>query len=168
MTVQDNISIYFDIITSLRTKEDLNQLSSEIDTLLASIFESANQSFDKALRAISIENAKKINDTISKNGIQTTDKELIKNFLEGLKKLLGKFKTIRLIISFEPSYSAIENIHNWVISNLGEGFLLDIETNKSLLGGAIIVFDGNYKDFSLKKTLEETFENKREEIKNNF
>ena len=164
MTVQNNILIYFDILTSLRTVEDLNQISSEIDNLLASIFETDDQSFDKALKSISVDTAKKINDAINKNGLNITNKELIRNFLEGLKKLLGKFKTIRLIISIEPSSSAIENIHNWVISNLGEGYLLEIETNHNLLGGAIIEFDGKYRDFTVKKNLENLFLSKKEEI----
>ena len=153
--------IYFDILTSLRTTEDLNELSFEIDNLLSSIFETNNQSFDKALKSISIDTAKKINDAISKNGINTANKELIRNFLDGLKKLLGKFKTIRLIISIDPSHNVIENIHNWVVSNLGEGYLLDIETNQNLLGGAIIEFDGKYKDFTVKKDLENVFLSKK-------
>lgn len=161
MIVQNSILIYFDILTSLRTTEDLNELSFEIDNLLSSIFETNNQSFDKALKSISIDTAKKINDAISKNGINTANKELIRNFLDGLKKLLGKFKTIRLIISIDPSHNVIENIHNWVVSNLGEGYLLDIETNQNLLGGAIIEFDGKYKDFTVKKDLENVFLSKK-------
>ena len=161
MIVQNSILIYFDILTSLRTTEDLNELSFEIDNLLSSIFETNNQSFDKALKSISIDTAKKINDAISKNGINTANKELIRNFLDGLKKLLGKFKTIRLIISIDPSHNVIENIHNWVVSNLGEGYLLDIETNQNLLGGAIIEFDGKYKYFTVKKDLENVFLSKK-------
>jgi len=161
LIVQNSILIYFDILTSLRTTEDLNELSFEIDNLLSSIFETNNQSFDKALKSISIDTAKKINDAISKNGINTANKELIRNFLDGLKKLLGKFKTIRLIISIDPSHNVIENIHNWVVSNLGEGYLLDIETNQNLLGGAIIEFDGKYKDFTVKKDLENVFLSKK-------
>lgn len=162
--MQNNILIYFDIITSLKTKEELDQLSSEIDSLLVSIFETRNQSFDSALRTISIKTARKITEALTKNSIDTTNKELIRNFLEGIKKLLGKFKTIRLIIAFELSGQAIENIHNWVSLNLGEGYILDIETNKSLLGGAIIVFNGKYKDLTIKKSLEDVFSTKKEEI----
>lgn len=164
MIVQNNILIYFDLITSLETREDLDQLSSEIDSLLASIFETTNQSFDTALRSVSLDTAKKIREALTKNAMDIANKEQIRNFLTGLKKLLGKFRTIRLIIAFDPSEKAIENIYNWVSSNLGEGYILDIETNENLLGGAIIVFQGKYKDFSLKKTLENVFSANKEEI----
>ena len=167
--MKNDILIYFNLITSLKTKDDLDRLSSEIDSLLASVFETGNHSFENTLESISIKTAKKITDAIKKNNMDIADKELIKSFLETLKKLLGKFKTIRLIIAFEPKEETIENIHNWVSSNLGEGYILDIETNKGLLGGAIVMSsNGEYRDFSLKKTLEETFENKKEEITRNL
>ena len=167
--MKNDILIYFNLITSLKTKDDLDRLSSEIDSLLASVFETGNHSFENTLESISVKTTKKITEAIKKNNMDIADKELIKSFLETLKKLLGKFKTIRLIIAFEPKEETIENIHNWVSSNLGEGYILDIETNKGLLGGAIVMSsNGEYRDFSLKKTLEETFENKKEEITRNL
>ena len=163
--MQNNILIYFDIITSLKTKDDLDQLASQVDTLLASIFETKNQSFDNALRSVSLETTKKIKEALAKNGMDIENKEVIRNFLLGLKKLLGKFKTIRLIIAFELSEKVIENIHNWVSSNLGEGYILDIETNQSLIGGAIIVSpNGQYRDLTVKKNLEDVFSANKEEI----
>ena len=163
--MQNNILIYFDIITSLKTKDDLDQLASQVDTLLASIFETKNQSFDNALRSVSLETTKKIKEALAKNGMDIENKEVTRNFLLGLKKLLGKFKTIRLIIAFELSEKVIENIHNWVSSNLGEGYILDIETNQSLIGGAIIVSpNGQYRDLTVKKNLEDVFSANKEEI----
>lgn len=157
--------IYFDIITSIKTTQDLNQISSEIDSLLVSIFETKNLSFDNALRSISVTTSKKIKETLTRNGLDITNKELIANFLTGLKELLGRFKTVRLIIAFEPSYQTIENIHNWVSSNLGQGYILSIETNQAVLGGAIVVSSsGEYRDFTVKKSLEDSFNAKRKEI----
>ena len=81
-----------------------------------------------------------------------------------LNEQLKKFKPIKLTIAFEPSYESIENIYNWVLEALDNSYILDIEVNESILGGAIVVFNGQYRDSSLKKTLREIFETKREEI----
>lgn len=163
--MENDILIYFDIIASIKTTQDLHEISSEIDNLLTSIFETKNQSFDNALKSISITASTKIKETLAKNGLDITNKELIQNFLIGLKELLRKFKTIRLVIAFEPSDLTIENIHNWVASNLGQGYILHIETDRAILGGAIVVSsNGQYRDFTVKKSLEETFSAKREQI----
>src|SRR3989344_8985163 len=130
--MKNDTPIYSDIISYIKTTQDLNEISSEIESLLVSIFETENQSFDNALRSINAETARKIKETLAKNGLDITnksstesvlDKEVIRNFLTGLKNLLGKFKTIRLIIAFEPSSQTIENIYNWVLSNLGQGYI---------------------------------------------
>lgn len=160
----NNILIYFDLITSIKTTREMNHLSSEIDTLLVSIFETSDQSFDNALQTISVETAKTIKETFRKSGLDIRDKELIRNFLATLKDLLRKFKIIRLIIAFDPSHRTIENIHSWVSSNLGEGYILDIETNPEVLGGAIIVSNGEYKDLTVKKNLETAFSTQRKDI----
>lgn len=163
--MENNTSIYSDIIASIKTTEDLSQIFSEIDSLLVSIFEAEDQSFDNALKLISSDSAKKIKETLTKSGLDTTNKEFIRNFLIGLKELLHKLKTVRLIIAFEPSDQTIEKIHNWISSNLGEGYILNIETDRAILGGAIVVsFNGEYRDFTVKKSLEYSFNAKRKEI----
>lgn len=162
--MKSDILIYFDLITSLRTTEDLDDFSSDIDSLLTSIFKTEGKSFDNALETISVNTAKKIKEAFKKNALDMENKEVARNFLEGLKDLLGKFKIIRLVVAFEPSHEIIGNIHNWVSSNLGEGYILNIETNQILLGGAIVVFNGEYKDLTVKKSLEAAFSTKRKEI----
>lgn len=159
--MENNTLIFSDIISSVRTTQDLNQIDSEIDSLLISIFETRN-SFDNAIKLISVDSAKKIKEALAKNGLDITNKELVRNFLTGLKDILGKLKTIRIIIAFEPSDLTIENIHNWVLSNLGQGYILSIETDRAILGGTIIVSsNGQYRDFTVKKSLEDAFSAKR-------
>lgn len=162
--MKNDILIYFDLITSIKTTAEVDHFSSEIDSLLVSIFETSDQSFDNALKTISVDTAKKIKEAFRKSGLDIRDKALIRSFLATLKDLLRKFKIIRLIIAFDPSSRTIENIHSWVSSNLGEGYILDIKTNPEVLGGAIIVFHGEYKDLTVKKNLETAFSTKKKDI----
>lgn len=162
--MENNILIYFDLITSIKTTEEKYRLSSEIDDLVTSIFKTESQSFDNALRDISVNFANKIKETFKKNRLDMANKEVIRHFLMKLKELLEKLRIIRLTIVFEPTLQTIENIHNWISSSLGEGYILDIETNQKILGGAIITFNGKYKDFSVKKNLEDFFSAKKIEI----
>lgn len=163
LMMKNDVLIYFDILTSLKTTSEIEQLASEIDTLVTSIFK-ANESFDSILSTISASNAQKIRDTFRKNSLDTENKELIRNFLQRLKNLLTKFKIIRLTIAFNPSDRMINNIHSWISQNLGLGFILHIEANPEVLGGAIIVYNGKYRDLSLSKAIEKLFTGKYEQM----
>ena len=159
-----DVLIYFDLITSLKTVGEVNDFSSEIDTLMSALFKSRNSSLEKAFGLISEGTAKKITEIFSKNNFGMDDKELIKDFLDTLGSLIKKFKVIKLVLAFDPTRKTIENIHDFVSENIGIGYILDIEVLESVLGGAVVIFNGKYKDYTLKKSLEETFANKKQEL----
>ena len=69
-------------------------------------------------------------------------------------------------LAIDPTPETIDRLFDWVKKNLGEGIVLDIDKDESILGGAIISFDGIYNDLSLRKTLEGIFQTKKDEIMN--
>ena len=162
--MKNDILIYFDIITSVKTVAQMNSLSSEIDHLLESLFTTAPKSLENTFKEISIDTGGKIKEMLKKKCIKEEDKENIKDVLIDIKELLKKFKVIKLTLAIDPSYKTIENISKWVSLNLGEGYLLQTETDETLIGGTILIFNGRYNDLTLKKNLQTAFETKRKEI----
>lgn len=162
--MKKNVLIYFDLITSLKTTEEVDNLASEIDSLQTSLFKSEKVTFEEVLATISTTNAEKIMQAFSKNNLDVNNKEVIRDFLDTLKDLIKKFKIIKLVLAFDPTRKTIEKIHNFVKESVGVGYILDIEISESIMGGAIVMFNGKYKDFTLNKSLEEVFVNKNEEI----
>jgi len=158
------ILIYFDLITSLKTTREVDDLSSEIDTLMSALFKSEKVSLQKTLTSISSNSGKKIMEIFSKNNLDMTDKEQVSDFLDTLADLIKKFKVIKLVLAFDPTRETIENIHSFICENIGIGYILDIEVLEGVCGGAVVIFNGKYKDFTLRKSLEETFKEKREQI----
>lgn len=156
--------IYFDLITSLKTTREVDDLSLEIDNIVSELFKSEKISLQKALNSISSNSAKKITEIFLKNNMDMTDKELVRDFLETVKDLIKKFKVIKLILAFDPTRQTIEKIHDFISQSIGIGYILDIEVSEAVLAGAVVMFNGEYKDFSLGKTLEESFKEKREQI----
>lgn len=144
----DNL-IYFDLITSLRTTREAVSFTSEIDTFV----------LKNTLDSISEDCAQKIMLFFSKNNLDVHDKDTVSNFSKTLKELIKKLKVIKLVLAFDPSYKTIRNIHNFVKETIGIGYILDVEVSQDLLGGAIVIFDGKYSDFSLRKSIEDTFAN---------
>ena len=164
MNVKKDILIYFDLITSLKTTQEVSGLSLAIDNLMSALFKSQKMSFEKALGLINEDLASKITQIFLKNNLDMNDKEQVSDFLDTLGDLIKKFKVIKLVLAFDPTRKMIENIHDFVSQNIGIGYILDIEVLESVLGGAVVIFNGQYKDFSLRRTLEETFVNKSGEI----
>ena len=164
MNVKKDILIYFDLITSLKTTQEVSGLSLAIDNLMSALFKSQKMSFEKALGLINEDLASKITQIFLKNNLDMNDKEQVSDFLDTLGDLIKKFKVIKLVLAFDPTRKTIENIHDFVSQNIGIGYILDIEVLESVLGGAVVIFNGQYKDFSLRRTLEETFVNKSGEI----
>lgn len=160
-----DVLIYYDLITSLKTTQEVADFVSEIDTLMLTFFKSEKPSMEKALTSISTNSAKKLMQFFSKNNFDLNDKDAVTGFFETLKNLVKKLKVIKLALAFDPSYKTIENIHNFVKNTLGIGYILDIEVSEDVLGGAVVIFNGKYNDFSLKKRVEEVFVDKSKALK---
>lgn len=162
--MKKDILIYFDLITSLRTTREVADFVSEIDALLLAFFKSEKTPIEDALTSVSADSARKIMQTFSKNNLDINDRDIVSGFLDTLKKLLKKFKVIKLVLAFDPTLRTIENIHNFIKDTIGIGYILDIEVSKEVLGGAVVVFNGKYNDFTLRKNIEDAFEAKKQEI----
>lgn len=158
-------SIYSDLIATLKTTQDVTYFLSEIDTIKLTFFKSEELSLQKTLNSIDPDSAKKILEFFSKNNLDINDKEIVSDFFETLKELIKKLKVIKLVLAFDPNYNIINNIYNFVKETVASGYILDIEVSQDLLGGAIVIFNGKYNDFTLKKEIEETFADKNEILK---
>jgi len=156
--------IYSDILSNIKTVDEANRFASEIDTLLDALFKTQGNAFEKALNSISAIHKDQLNQTFLKNNINSENQANIKEFLTSLRVEVRKLKTLKLSLAFQASQNLIDNLFAWVVKNIGEGCILDIEVDKAILGGTIIAYEGKYEDLSLKKALEEVLENKREEI----
>lgn len=153
--MKNDTLIYFDILTSIKTVEQAEQLLSEIDILLDALFQTSG--FEKAFESISLETAKILKENVLKINLDVTNIEAVVDFLNGLKNKIKSLKTLKLYLAFAPSKDLIDKLFNWIINNLGNSIILSILEDKTILGGAIIEFNGQYLDYSLKKRLEDLF-----------
>jgi|SRR3989344_3882028 len=159
-------SIYSDLLNSFNTTQEVNDFLGDLDFVSAELFKSRYKSLSEILASISATSAKNIEEIFTKNKSGAGNKETINGFLEQIKNSLKNFKTIKLTLAFEPSSKTIEKIHNHVLNTLGQGYILEIEVSENIMGGAIVIFNGKYEDYSIKKSLEESFRDNRSVILN--
>lgn len=148
-------------LTAIKTKQDADKLDDELDLVLGSLFKSAQDLEGTLEKSIDIETCQALKKDYPDFGKDPTETRKI---LENLKESLKKLKVLKLHISVSPTQEIIDKIHNWTKENLLQKVLIDFIKDESLLGGAAIEFDGLYKDLSLKKTLDEVLQNKKEEL----
>jgi len=158
--MKKDVLIYYDLITSLKTTLEVEGFISEIDTLMLTFFNNKGKTIKDALCLISNDYAEKITQIFAKNSLDINNKDTFTDFLKILKDLIQKLKVIKLILAFDPSKKTTEKLHSFVKETIGIGYILDIEVSQDVLAGAIVVFDGKYKDFSLRKKIEEAFKTK--------
>lgn len=143
--------MYSEILANVRTRQEADLLVSELEGLLEKLYSSQSGDFDKALGkqvrpGVAIEIKKALQ-------LQTVDRE---KFLRGLIEAVKKLKVVRLTLAFEAREDLVEAISDWLLTHLpGQGVILDLSDDKSILGGALVSYEGMFGDFSLKKSLDE-------------
>ena len=162
--MKKDVLIYYDLITSLKTTQEVESFVSEIDTLLFEFYKTKGLLINKTLGSISFGTVGKITQVFLKNNLDINNKDTFVGFFQTLKILIKKLKVIKLVLAFDPTRKTIERLHNFVKENIGIGYVFEIEVYRDVLGGAIIIFNGEYKDCTLKKSLEEVYRLKRSEI----
>ncbi len=88
----------------------------------------------------------------------------ISKSLEELKDKLRKLNVIQLTLAFQPDEDAITTFSEWVKKNVGPTAIIDLQFDKTIVGGALIISGGQYKDFSVRKKLAGRFQIQRDEI----
>ena len=83
--------------------------------------------------------------------------------MANLKKIEKK-ETVSVILAIPPSEKINDAISAFVRTEFGEDVVVEISVKPEILGGAILIFEGFYRDYSLLTKLTEAFETRREEI----
>lgn len=70
-----------------------------------------------------------------------------------LKKILAQNNFPKLEIAFEPRYEFVKELKEYFSKNLNQIVLLDLVINPTIIGGAIIICNNHYRDFSLSSKI---------------
>jgi F0F1-type ATP synthase delta subunit len=148
---------YKGLIELTKTTEDLVDLGDEIDSLMHSLYHVDLYKFEDALsQFVRLRIAREIRKLIQLHSLNTKDE--IKEFFSDAYRAICRLPILRLTLAFEPSESIINTISHWARTNLEEGVLLDLSMDRSVLGGAVIVYRGKFYDYSISKKLKEIFD----------
>ena len=154
----NNNSVFQPIFTYVRTTHEADELLNHIDTLLSRLYTQETKPFESvAYSILDPQIAKVIHVVFLELHFSWSHPEEIKMFFTNLKDEMKRFEVITLTLAFTPTSDAINAFSNWTRSNISLTTLLEINVDQHLLGGAIIIYQGNYLDLSVRKKLDEYF-----------
>jgi hypothetical protein len=156
---------YDNILSELRTVDDLDFLNAEIDMLLVSLYKTDPTEYQNILKAkIQQKLAEELTLSMTEQKVALDDRDQLESYLNGLKKFLSFIPVLHLTLAYQPGNDEINQLAEWARTQTGKPVVLHLYHNSSLLGGAVITFEGKYIDLSLKKRLSTVYESKKGEI----
>ncbi len=141
--------MYSDILSQIHTKYDSDALLLGLDAVKKAIYSKDGDLFAAVNQNISANLAALLSQKLAAN---SPDK-----YIEGLEMELKNMKLIKLGLAFMPTQKTVDSLFEWINTNLGEGFIVDIMVKPEILGGALIDCEGKYFDASLVKLVDEFF-----------
>lgn len=139
----------FKIFDEVRTVDDALKIEGELLLLKDSIYKKKGSTF---LETLQTKVSKSIYDFIvssCQNDLSNYD--LIAYHIEEIINQLKKIPVVILKIGFEPTYSQIIKISNFLCQTVGEKVLIDILFDPQIISGAEIIKDGKYYDGTTNK-----------------
>lgn len=155
-------SYYTSIIQQIKTTEDAEQLSIQIDKILEDLFSIHHKTLTDLLdENLSSEIGLSIKNTFHDHGMSWEHHEEVKSFFQGLQEEIKKFTVMTLTLAYHPTERQLQKLKNWTVYNLDGNYIFEIQHDPDILGGAIIILNGHYLDLSLKKQLDNYFLNQK-------
>jgi F0F1-type ATP synthase delta subunit len=83
-----------------------------------------------------------------------------KEEISKLEKKLRALPEIKLEVAFSPKDNFLNRVGQWFQKEIGQKVILDITVNPKVVAGATIEYQGNWRDFSLAKKIDQLFSDK--------
>jgi len=154
--------VFKDFTKKIKTREELIFYLEEITKTQQIILKNRNElsTLSKIVEGKVDEELKIFFEKLEKEKIIPRNLDQQSLFLEKFKKYLQSLPEIKLEIAFLPSRKFLSRINQWLEEEFGQKVILDLIINPEIVGGAIIEYQGNWRDFSLRKEIDKLISQK--------
>lgn len=147
------------LFQNIKTTDEKEKLLEEIDVVLSSLYQNNGDGYSRTLKTdVRAWVADILNEELSKNETSPL------NYLKKLKEELNSFKVVKISLAFEPTALNIEKFSHFIKKYVGEDTILDFTHNPTLIAGCTIIYEGKYRDLSMKSYFELEFNKIKEDL----
>ena len=137
--------------------DDLKDLIRQIDSVLDTIYVDDKRVLMEKLTGKLPSHILDIIAGLFANKMLTANPKEVESYFVSLNSYLSKIPKVILTIAFEPSAELSKTLGFWFEKNLGKKVVCDIVVREEIIAGALIEYNGRYKDYSKAKLLPAAF-----------
>lgn len=152
------------VLEYVHTQEGVLMLIRGIEVLERSLYRSHQDSFEKILEKEIPQGIASILRDLFASPSYANDVQKRGEFLSLIKEKLMKLQSLRLEIAFEPTERIAEEFVHWIRREIRQDLVVEFVVDPLVLGGARMIFNGRYCDFSLHRMIDDLMANKKSEI----
>jgi hypothetical protein len=152
------------ILTSIRTTRERDEIQSSLSLLQESLYRSFPDEFHSVLeRSFGAHVGTMMKEHFNKPSY-VRNVTLVKSDIEKIIGAVKSMRVVRLEIAIEPNTLFVDKISQWMNLNVGTDVVLEIQRDMTVVGGARIVFEGKYKENTLAEMIQQVFAKKQNVI----
>lgn len=146
-----------DLSDLFNTRPQAVDFSARLTIILKKVFEKEFNPERVFMEQFGIEKKDKFMTLLRDNNVNPQSRLDIKNFMERIQERISTLPVISLVLAFEPTEKTLQMFSRWFVLNTNKQVLFDIKVDKKLIGGAAILSNGKYLDFSIKPEFDAIF-----------
>lgn len=150
-----------EILVSIHTSDERDRTYHGIEAMEESFYRSQPEALDERLWELFPENVKRVLRSVISRPPYDQNRAQAGEFLRALKARLKTMLVIKLDLAFSPQARVLDKITRWIKENVAEDAIAEIGLDRTIVGGARMVFGGRYLEETLEKLLLREFEENR-------
>lgn len=143
-----------DLSDFFNTKSQAEDFSARLGLVAKEAFETGFNPEKSLLEHFGIEKKEAFMVLMRNNNINPESRLSIKEFIDKIQSKVQSMQVMSMVFAFEPTNKTLQTLSRWFILNTNKQVLFDIKVDKSLLGGAAILSNGKFLDYSVRPLFE--------------
>ncbi|HEX8931635.1 MAG TPA: F0F1 ATP synthase subunit delta [Patescibacteria group bacterium] len=151
----------------ISTTYHLAEFNLALDKLQQSFFQKNQNLIETLEQEIPFPLSDNLKKLALENEVNLQNIEQVNEFINKIRDEVRQIKRLTLTIGISPTLKLIQAINRWIILNIKQVVVLEFVTDKTIVAGARIEFDGKITDYSVRKQMLENIKIPTDEATNN-
>lgn len=131
------------------TKSQADDFSQRLTIILDAIY-TTNFNLEKVLTSeLGMRKKDACMKLLRENKIDESSTSGVQEFFKKIQETMSHFPLVLLTIAFEPTNETLTALSQWFLFTLKKHVILDIHTDRNLIAGATVTYNGRFKNYSL-------------------
>lgn len=149
----------------IQTTEDVANLNDAVQYAKNNLFKIKNKAgVDEISLHLPVKFGMFLKEAVIETKTDPSNLTSLKSLLSAVSESLNTLEEVSLTLAIDPSQKTLDKLSDTLKKTFGINSVMSISIDPDILGGAIVILNGRYLDYSLRKKLNIVFEARKDEI----